>query len=665
MIQALSFWIFPSDSDDLVMLNGSSPNSTPPSQPTPGPSSYYQNQNHYPYPQDPHLAHAQFTPYPNGHHPQPSQHHRPTRSKSRRGGSYNARSNNYQHQHYTNGYQPPHNFYPNAPAPGYNYHTYPHQWSPYYPIPSQALTPTSPGTPIHPYQELHHIHPMHVPEEHPQQFMQHSDQPFETLVEEPPAPEAELSAPVAQTLPPKANDIMELGSDPAAIMALQASLGGWAIWTRRPHDPANAPGIIISPRTKPPSHILEQALDIPTPPPTPPPPPRSVVQESEPVAKESAPAESLESPRAPQNVSVPSSSATDTTPTTTRPASPASSSTSASIGNTSSKPAASADGSHPPPVAPVSDTIQAPSPTARVAPPSPAVVQPAAAPEPSGAPPAKKSWASLLRPAPGSAQALSQLPVSSVVGFSIPADALPPSAERVLNDSKRVALLALLNGRHAGPSQPVSGYAGVAAAAPPKAVVPPAIDFQKIRSRGLVNSGNMCFANAVLQVLVYCQPFHSFFAEVGKLLPPHKATSTDEDDPAAAPLVRATVNFLQEFMVKTPSPSTKGKERARNGNEETFNDGPESDWDAFLPTNFYDAMKEKKRFDSMRVSIACCCRYFSVSDPSFNREASKKTPKSFSGSSSTLWRRSFCHYLILCHQHHLNLRLPSHPPPKK
>lgn len=187
-----------------------------------------------------------------------------------------------------------------------------------------------------------------------------------------------------------------------------------------------------------------------------------------------------------------------------------------------------------------------------------------------------------------------------MVGFSIPADALPPSAERVLNDSKRAALLALLTGRHAGPSQPVSGYAGVAAAAPPRTVVPPTIDMQKIRPRGLVNSGNMCFANAVLQVLVYCQPFHSFFAEVGKLLPPHKATSSDEDDHAAAPLVRATVNFLQEFMVKTPSPSSKGKERARNGNEETFNDGSESDWDAFLPNNFYDAMKEKKRFDSMR-----------------------------------------------------------------
>jgi ubiquitin C-terminal hydrolase len=36
--------------------------------------------------------------------------------------------------------------------------------------------------------------------------------------------------------------------------------------------------------------------------------------------------------------------------------------------------------------------------------------------------------------------------------------------------------------------------------------------------RGLINSGNMCFANSVLQIMVYCPPFHRLFAELGRVL---------------------------------------------------------------------------------------------------------------------------------------------------
>ncbi|KAF8343379.1 hypothetical protein F5887DRAFT_1212518 [Amanita rubescens] len=45
----------------------------------------------------------------------------------------------------------------------------------------------------------------------------------------------------------------------------------WAIWSRRPTDPSNAPAIIISPQAHPPPDVIQQALDIRTPPPSPPP----------------------------------------------------------------------------------------------------------------------------------------------------------------------------------------------------------------------------------------------------------------------------------------------------------------------------------------------------------------------------------------------------------
>ena len=102
-----------------------------------------------------------------------------------------------------------------------------------------------------------------------------------------------------------------------------------------------------------------------------------------------------------------------------------------------------------------------------------------------------------------------------------------------------------------------------------------------------MNSGNMCYANSVLQLLVYCTPFQRLFAELGKLLsgsavtgssgsdslvngfgPLPSSTSTsssgststhvngfngkdkekDKDAVGMTPLVDATIEFLGEFM---------------------------------------------------------------------------------------------------------------------
>lgn len=140
----------------------------------------------------------------------------------------------------------------------------------------------------------------------------------------------------------------------------------------------------------------------------------------------------------------------------------------------------------------------------------------------------------------------------------------------------------------------------------------------------------MCFANAVLQILVYCPPFHKLFVDLGKLLaaekvekesgvwagPPSAARAVSSSStggattkkPSATPLVDATTQFLKEFLVE--------KKKGKNGNgasgsgysytgrgkgkERDFEmDDEEWDMDSFLPTYIYDAMKEKKRFETM------------------------------------------------------------------
>jgi len=144
----------------------------------------------------------------------------------------------------------------------------------------------------------------------------------------------------------------------------------------------------------------------------------------------------------------------------------------------------------------------------------------------------------------------------------------------------------------------------------------------------------MCFANSVLQILLYCPPFHKLFSELGKLLVgidnstgKEDAASTNGKATTAAaasstPLVWATSVFLQEFMGvnERKNMSLKRLDVARNGingssgsgvrgkgKEKEFRDESQDvdDWDgeSFLPSYVYDAMKTKKRFDTMRVYI--------------------------------------------------------------
>ncbi|KAJ7578547.1 hypothetical protein C8J56DRAFT_797456 [Mycena floridula] len=423
-------------------------------------------------------------------------------------------------------------------------------------------------------------------------------------------PEPETN-PSLETTP---SPVSSAPSSPAtSSTSLPSSKAIWVIWSRRPQDPSLAPAIIFAPSSKPPPNIVAQALDLPIPP--------------APVSFALVEEQQSSSEWSQSNSTVPSSSVTENTDTPTIPGSPVSSNTSASL----ETPAQDKETSLPipeesapdlsvetaavseesAPEVPVESTadVSAESWTAYESSTAPEAVtesppvEPVAAASASPTPP-KKSWASLLRTggpaAPSTSSTKNSLPTSSVVGFSIPASSAlsstsvssgltnGDSSTLGLTPAKRATLLALL-------TNPVSN-----------------IMIPKIRPRGLINTGNMCFANSVLQILIYCPPFYTLFYELAKLLPPKKlGPGKDGQKPPVSltPLVDATIEFLKDLMV---SESENGKmtlkdnigfaSRGKGKGKEKEEDAQEADdWDdSFIPTHVYDAMKEKKRFDTMR-----------------------------------------------------------------
>ncbi|KAJ7199456.1 hypothetical protein GGX14DRAFT_373057 [Mycena pura] len=431
-----------------------------------------------------------------------------------------------------------------------------------------------------------------------------------------------------------------IGSSASGTSSARPSgAGGWAIWSRRPLNPAHAPGIIISSRAHPPLDVLSHALDERTPPASPVLQAAADLQAEDDVdGKDQHRVEEDEEAwlqaeggkdgqGAERETETPSSNAsvtditdatgarTPTTAATTIPSSPVSISASTSAPGAPKAPADSSPVASPP----TDETAFAAASPSTSAPPSvfqdtaPAATAATSAsarpsvPQDSPAPSSSvKSWASLLRapaspaspsasgPATGAAPRpkWSGLPTSSVVGFSIPASAPPPPAEH--GPVNRAALLALLAGAAAPPTTAPANFAAAAAArADAKTQAP-----TRIAARGLINTGNMCFANAVLQVLVYCPAFVGLFARLQALLG-EEGDGGGESEGAvlgAAPLVRATGAFLREFVrpVAAVGGSGKGKGKAEASEED------DEEEEAFIPTGVYDALKEKKRFDHMR-----------------------------------------------------------------
>ncbi|CAJ2502593.1 Uu.00g099870.m01.CDS01 [Anthostomella pinea] len=107
-----------------------------------------------------------------------------------------------------------------------------------------------------------------------------------------------------------------------------------------------------------------------------------------------------------------------------------------------------------------------------------------------------------------------------------------------------------------------------------------------LEPRGLINTGNMCYMNSVLQVLIFCLPFYDFLDQVSK-----KAAHSFKSE---TPLIEAMIMFMREYKVIDSAISVE-QLRRRLKSEELEQYG-----EAFTPKFVYNAIRELPRFASMR-----------------------------------------------------------------
>ena len=130
---------------------------------------------------------------------------------------------------------------------------------------------------------------------------------------------------------------------------------------------------------------------------------------------------------------------------------------------------------------------------------------------------------------------------------------------------------------------------------------------RRLRALGIVNSGNKCFANAVLQLLVHCPPFWNLFKFKDRdgLIGQQGLGQGQwqETGGGATPLVDATIKFLDEFVYRETPLMMQQPQKAGKGKSVEDEEGKEEHdtVDSLELTYIYDVMKEKRQLNSLLV----------------------------------------------------------------
>jgi hypothetical protein len=135
-----------------------------------------------------------------------------------------------------------------------------------------------------------------------------------------------------------------------------------------------------------------------------------------------------------------------------------------------------------------------------------------------------------------------------------------------------------------------------------------------LRTRELIENGDMHLVNAVLQSLLYCPPFRDQFRDLRRLLGQREGRKTGG---GATPLIDATIRFLDKFAYKQLSPTTQSLQQVASCKGEEDEDGNKEDEGVhpFLSTYVYNAMKEKRQLIINKVrSCAHVLAFCGVTD---------------------------------------------------
>ncbi|KAK3711840.1 hypothetical protein LTR37_009358 [Vermiconidia calcicola] len=107
-----------------------------------------------------------------------------------------------------------------------------------------------------------------------------------------------------------------------------------------------------------------------------------------------------------------------------------------------------------------------------------------------------------------------------------------------------------------------------------------------LEPRGLVNTGNMCYMNSMLQVLVFCSPFYTFLDQVRQ-----RTVHSMKSD---TPLIDAMIMFMREFKVLADAESVDIlRSLLKQQQLEQYGD-------PVTPQYVYDAIAKLDRFNTMR-----------------------------------------------------------------